>query len=399
MQNKRDRPLDGINVVELGVWVAAPSAAGLLSDWGADVIKIEPPSGDPLRGMKFVRDSSCNPPFELDNRGKRSICLDLRTAEGREVAGQLIARADVFVSNIRASALARLGLDYATLSEGHPRLVYAAITGYGDSGPEADRAAYDVGAFWARAGVARAVTPGDIPPPMQRSGMGDHWAGVAAAAGIAAALFQRTHTGTGQLVSTSLLRIGTYALGWDLSVALRTGKTTPQPDREAPPNPLFNSYRTADGHWLWLLGLEADRHWPSIVAALQLTDLRDDSRFLDIRSRGKHASALVSILDATFATKPLAEWAARLDDHEVWWAPVQSPVDLLHDPQADHAGVFVDVDGSDGRVVAGPVDFDGCAVPPCASVPEFGQHTEEILLELGYDWSAITGLAAHGAIP
>jgi crotonobetainyl-CoA:carnitine CoA-transferase CaiB-like acyl-CoA transferase len=199
-------PMEGVKVVELGVWVAGPAAGGILADWGADVIKIEPPTGDPARmfGRMLGIDDGVSPPFEMDNRGKRSIVLDLTTDDGRASAFELLSGADVFLTNVRPAALRRTGLDFATVAARNPRLVYGLITGYGERGPDADRAAYDVAAFWARAGLAHLLTrPGET-PPFQRGGMGDHTAGMTLAAAVCAALVARTRTGTGQLVSTSL---------------------------------------------------------------------------------------------------------------------------------------------------------------------------------------------------
>src|ERR1700694_2651780 len=201
-------PLHGVRVVELGVWIAGPGAGGILADWGADVIKVEPLSGDPARGFGRMLggDLDVNPVFELDNRGKRSIALDLSTSEGREIVDELLAAADVLLTNIRPTALGRLGLGPDEVLDRHGRLVYALITGYGLTGPDADRAAYDVAAYWARAGVAEALRAPGGPLPFQRGGMGDHTAAMTAAAMISAALVARERTGRGQLVSTSLFR-------------------------------------------------------------------------------------------------------------------------------------------------------------------------------------------------
>ena len=332
-------PLHGVRVVELGFWVAGPSAAGLLADWGADVIKIEPPTGDPLRSFLAADDApTSSPAFELDNRGKRSVCLDVHSAAGRAIAHDLIAAADVFVTNLRPAALARLGLDYESLQGRWPGLVYASVTGYGSEGPEAGRASFDTGAFWSRAGVARALAGPDGPPPVQRGGMGDHWAGMSAAAGVCAALLQRTKTGRGQHVSTSLLRVGAYTVGWDLDIELRTGTALPHFTRDVPGNPLYNSYRTRDGSWIWLLCLQPDRHLEDVKQAVGLTAADLEGRFGSADNWAVDSAELVARLEAVFATKTATEWAAILDAHGVWWAPVQSPSDLLTDPQAEAAG-------------------------------------------------------------
>jgi crotonobetainyl-CoA:carnitine CoA-transferase CaiB-like acyl-CoA transferase len=395
--------MEGIKVVELGMWVAGPAASAVLGDWGADVVKIEPPDGDPFRGLlsAFGGDGS-SPPFELDNRNKRSIGLNLSRPEARTIALQLIDQADVFVTNARMDALERAGLDHASLSARNPRLVYASVTGYGTEGPERDRAAYDVGAFWSRAGVAAALTPEGSDLPYQRGGMGDHMAGMAAAGAVAAALLARERTGEGQLVSTSLMRIGMYMIGWDISMALRLGIPVVPMSVNAPPNPLINPYTAGDGRSFWLLGLQADRHWPDVLRAVERTEWAEDSRFSSIEARWQHSAELVAELGERFAAKPLAEWAPIFDREDVWWAPVQHGHEVVGDPQAAAAGGFVDVPVADGepvRMVASPVDFGGTPWSPRSMPPEFAQHTEEVLLELGYGWDEIIALKDAGAVP
>lgn len=393
-------PMEGIRVVEMGFWVAGPSAAAILGDWGADVVKIEPPTGDPFRGLMG---GDMSPPFMLDNRGKRSIVLDLGTPTGLEVAHELIGAADVFVSNMRTEILSGWGLDYESLAARNPRLVYASITGYGLDGPDRDRASYDVGAYWARAGIAAALTPEGDTPPLQRGGMGDHSAGMAVAGGISAALFQRERTGNGQLVSTSLLRIGLYTLGWDGNSALRSDRATGRAmTRTTIPNPLINCYQDADGRWFWLLLLQGDRHWPDLVRAIERPDLLEDERFTTIVERWRNSEALVGILDEVFAKRPIAEWGPVLDENEVWWAPMQTVGEAVRDPQSEAAGGLVDVleaDGSTGKMIATPIDFSEPPGEVRGPVPELGQHTEEILLELGRDWDAIIELKDQGVIP
>lgn len=398
--------MQGVRVVELGFWVAGPCAGGVLADWGADVVKVEPPSGDPFRDyLRMLARSDVNPPFELDNRGKRSMCVDLTTAKGRDVVQDLVATADVFISNLRATALARLGLDHATTAERNPRLVYATLTGYGPDGPDANRATYDVGAFWARAGVAQALLPEGHAPPQQRGGMGDHISGLTLAGGIAAALLARERTGRGQRVSSSLLRVGAYMVSWDVSMKLRLGLPTVPLVREVALNPLFNSYCAADGRWFWLLCAEPDRHWPDVARAIQRPDLMDDERFSSATNRRRHRQAVVAELDSVFAARPLDDWALIFDQEDVWWAPVQSPHELIDDPQASGAGLFVDaiaMDGTETKMPATPVDFlddlDTGATRPMPPAPMKGQHTAELLAELGYDECLISALTADGVV-
>jgi crotonobetainyl-CoA:carnitine CoA-transferase CaiB-like acyl-CoA transferase len=398
-------PLTGIRVVELGFWVAGPSAAAVLADWGAEVVKIEPPTGDPFRGLYLTASGvelPANPPFELDNRGKRSIALDLSTDEGRTVADALIERADVFVTNIRPEILTRFGLDDARLRGRHPRLVYGRITGYGEAGPDRDRPAYDIGAFWSRAGIAAALTAPGGDPPYQRGAMGDHVAGVTLAGGVAAALLARQTSGEGQTVTTSLLRVGVFVLGWDTSATLRLGIPATPFTRTTTPNPVINSYRAGDGRWFWLLGLQGQRHWPDLVRAVERPGWLAHARFGTMQGRRQNCAELVALLDEIFATRSLAEWGEAFDRAGMWWAPVQTTTEVVADPQAIAAGAFVEVpDGAGSTVpgVASPVDFSSARWAPGGPAPECGQHTEEILLELGYDWEAIGGLKERGVVP
>jgi crotonobetainyl-CoA:carnitine CoA-transferase CaiB-like acyl-CoA transferase len=380
--------LEGIRVVELAMWVAGPSAGGIMADWGADVVKVEAPGGDPQRRVfKAIGLSvETTPPFELDNRGKRSVVLDLRTDEGREAMARLVATADVFLTNLRIEALERLGLDHATLRARHPRLVYASVTGYGLEGPERNRPGYDVGAFWARSSMAAALVPKDEMPPHVRSGMGDHVTGITTVAGIMAALFERERTGQGRLVGTSLLRTGIYTMGWDIGIFLRFGRIQSARRREKFTAPLLNSYRAGDGKGFYLIGLEQDRHWPGVVAAIERPDLAADPRFDTAPGRVKECEALIAELDEVFASRSRDEWAEAFDANDVWWAPINSIADVVVDPQAVAAGAFVDMPPVDGeppyRAVASPVDFDGTR-HPARAVPAPGQHTDEVLRELG----------------
>lgn len=395
-------PLAGVKVIELGLWLAGPACAAILADWGAEVIKIEPIDGDPFRGFAWNFDGDINPPFELDNRGKRSVALDLRQAEGRQVALALLADADVFVTNYRPGGLDRLGLGWEQLHAHNPRLVYASITGYGLDGPERDRAAYDMGAYWARAGVAAALTLPGEDLPYQRGGMGDHLTGLAAAGGVAAALYQRQQRGEGQLVSTSLLRAGMYQMGTDLNTSARAGVAVAAASIRQVANPLLTAYRCLDGQWLWLLCLEGDRHWPNVAAALEMHDHLDDPRFATMAARKDHATEVSAALQERFARRRRDEWAEVLDGAGVWWARVQHVHELVDDPQAHAAGGFIEVplpDGDVARMVASPVDFSGRSHFAGRAVPELGQDTELVLMELGWEWDRIDALKAAGVIP
>jgi crotonobetainyl-CoA:carnitine CoA-transferase CaiB-like acyl-CoA transferase len=383
-------PLEGIRVVELGVWVAGPAAGGVLSDWGADVIKIEPPTGDPARlfgRMLGISDDpdDVSPPFEMDNRGKRSIVLDITTDEDRATARELLSDADVFLTNVRPAALARLGLDFETLAANNPRLVYGLITGYGEHGPDADRAAYDVAAFWARAGLAHLLTrPGDS-PPFQRGGMGDHSAGMTLAGAVCAALVARARTGQGQLVSTSLYRQGAYTVSFDLNTFLMTGSAIAIGQRETMGNPCMNNYTARDGRRFWIVGLQAGRHWPPLCRAVGRPDWLTDPRFETAQSRAANAVTLIAELDEIFATRTLDEWAQVFaGEPDFFWAPINSLEDIVSDDQFHAAGGVVYVPDGDGTVpmVATPADFGGTPSQPRSVAPRIGEHTAEILAEL-----------------
>ncbi|TPG37392.1 CaiB/BaiF CoA transferase family protein [Mycolicibacterium hodleri] len=380
-------PLAGIKVVELGVWVAAPAAGGILADWGADVIKIEPPTGDPARmfGRMLQIESGENPPFEMDNRSKRSIVLDLTTDDGLRTALELLAAADVFVTNVRPAALQRLGLDFAAVADRNPRLVYGLITGYGMAGPDADRAAYDVAAFWARAGLADLLTrPGDA-PPFQRGGMGDHSVAMTLAGAVCAALVARQQSGQGQLVTTSLYRQGAYTVSFDLNTLLLTGQQVVMGQRESMGNPCMNNYAAGDGRRFWIVGLQGDRHWPALCRAVGRTGWLDDERFSTARARAANGRLLIGELDAIFATRTLDEWATVFTtEPDFFWSPINSIEDVLADEQFHEAGgvVYVRDGDSTQAMVATPADFSGTPWEPTAPAPTLGQHTEEILAEL-----------------
>ncbi len=373
-------PLHGVKVIEMGVWVAGPAATGLMADWGADVIKVEPPAGDPQRfvfGALGVADQKGVPPFEIDNRGKRSVVLDLRNENELQKMFALLEEADVFVSNVRPAGLARMGLDPDSLTKRFPRLIYGQLTGYGTTGPDVDKAGYDIGAFWSRTGLAHTTVAPDELPPAIRSGQGDHTTGLSMAAGVMAALFDRERTGKGRVVSTSLLRTGIYTLGWDVGVYLRFGKRQSTKSSRKNPAPQMNCYRCSDGRAFWLLGMEADRHFPGLLKAIGREELASVENFKNARARSINAGEFIAVLDEHFATQDYAYWTTKFDENDVWWAPLNSIADAVADPQVIASGAFVDMtpqpDEAPYRAVNSPVDFSGFT-PTYGPVPNLGEH-------------------------
>ncbi|MGA1715450.1 MAG: CaiB/BaiF CoA transferase family protein [Ilumatobacteraceae bacterium] len=396
-------PLSGIKVVELGLWIAGPAASGVLGDWGAEIVKVEPLRGDPSRLFRTMlsRNRSDNPIFELDNRNKRGIAVDIGSDHGRRIVVELVQSADVFVTNVRPDSLERAGLDYPSLRDVNPRLVYAQVTGFGLEGPDADRPGFDISAYWARSGMAHLHTPENGTPPIMRGGMGDHPTGLALAGGVAAALFHRERTGEGQMVSTSLYRQGVYTLGYDLSLVSSWGRCAPVTDHATAPSPTANSYRTRDGRRFWVVGVEADRHWPPLARVAGRPDLIDDPRFVTAADRAVNARELVAILDEVFATRDLEEWAEIFaGEPDMFWTPQATPDEVLADPQLRAAGGLVDVPGNNGSttMIASPIDFHGAPSEQRSHAPRLGQHTREILSEIGYDEPRIDDLVARGVV-
>jgi crotonobetainyl-CoA:carnitine CoA-transferase CaiB-like acyl-CoA transferase len=401
-----DRPLAGIRVVELAMWVAGPSTAVVLADWGADVIKLEDPNGgDPIRGMTTRTmadpDARVRPPYELDNRNKRSVTVDLRRPDGREFALKIIERADVFVTSLRLDALERMQLDYAALAARNTRLIYASLNGYGHRGPDRLRPAYDYAASWARSGLMATIQEPGAPPPAQRPAMIDHAVGLGLAGAISAALLARERTGKGRELTISLFSMGLWMNATDLTIGLFTGRCPESESRTQRINPLWSSYCCKDGKWIYFVMVQADRYWKQFCAALERPEWEHDPRFADAGERGRNCAAMIAAIDAAVATRTRDEWAPILDRHQLIWAPVHTDAEVLGDPQAAAIGAFAPVDHPHlpgCRVVNSPVEFGGVAPRPHRAAPELGQHTEEVALEVGLTWDDIARLKHGGAI-
>jgi crotonobetainyl-CoA:carnitine CoA-transferase CaiB-like acyl-CoA transferase len=397
---------EGVRIVELAQWVFVPAAGALLADWGADVVRVDRPEGDPYRalatqGIGVDSGNGINPSLALANRGKRSIALDLRTDEGKRVLHKLLGDADVLLTSFRPDALERLGLGVDQVRSQYPRLVYARGTGYGVRGPDAGQAGYDASAFFARGGLAHVLTPPDRDYPInQRGAMGDRNGGMALAFGIAAALLRRERTGEGSVVDVSLLATALQTLSSDVLAALN-GATPRASNERGTANPLTAAYRTKDARHIQLMFLESDRYWTPFCELIGRPDLITDERFADHHARRANADACVATLDEVFAARTFAEWNDVLRDLDAPWAPIQAVEELLDDPQVianDYIGEVAIEGGPTYRLPRVPVQFDEQA-PDMRRAPEHGEHTEAILLDLGYTWEEITAMKDAAVIP
>ena len=395
--------LQGIRVVDMGHVVAIPAAGATLADWGAEVIKVEPLTGEMYRGL--VRSQAVDTPpvnwrIQLLNRNKRGLALDLKQKAGKDILYKLVQRSDVFMSNYELSALKKLKMDYTTLSKINPRLIYGILTGYGTVGPDRNERGFDYAASWARSGLMHLMAePEGIPIP-QRGGMMDRVVASHAVAGILAALLHRERTGEGQEVEFSLYHTGVWTLAEDIQSAL-VGFPLGRHDRTKAGNPLWNNYRAKDDRWFWLAMLQSDPSWPDFCRAIEKPDLEIDPRFNTRQVRAENCAELIGIMDEVFATKNRKQWERRLRKNNCIYGRVETPEEVINDPQAIANDFFATIDhpvAGEKQVVATPVKFRQNPASVRTPAPEVGQHTEEILLELGYTWDDIAQLNEQGVI-
>jgi len=393
----------GLKVVEIASFIAAPAAATMLSDFGADVIKVEPPGiGDPQRLLSSVPPSPAAPgnySWHLANRNKRGMAIDLKSKGGTEILKRLIEWADVFITNFPHGTREGLHLGYEEVSGWNPRIIYADITGFGDAGPDAKLPGFDLTAFWSRSGLLASTRDAGAAPTSPPWGSGDYTTATAIYAAITTALYHRERTGRGANVGTSLLATGVWATGTLVSAALAGGKPYELHDRIAPVNAMTNPYQSADGRWFMLAARQSA--WPALANAIERSDLLSDPRFADATAIGQNASQLADLLDVEFRTQPLAHWKKALDEARIPYGVVQSAAEAAEDPQLRAANIVMPIEGARDLeyTVNNPITLRGLATVPAKGAPEHGEHNTEILAELGFSADEINQLREQKAIP
>ncbi len=392
--------LDGVKIVEVGHVVAIPAASSIMGDCGADVIKVEPLTGDQSR---VFRGSEINPGFYLHNRSKRAMCVNLKDDDGKKVVYDLVKDADVFLTNFRQEALAKLGMDYASISAVNPGIVYGIVTAYGTSGPDKEMPGYDFAAGWARSGIQYMLTvPGSL-PPTSRPGIIDRVTSMEIFGGIAAALYHKERTGKGQLVEFNLYHTGVWMVGADIMDAAM-GLPLRIVDPAKSDNPFYDVYKTKDERWLQLTA--GDRYaaasdptgaafWGRFTKALDRPDLAEDPRFQTTALRQEHRAVLKPMLEEEFTKRTYAEWEVRLRENNLMYGPILSPYDVIDDPQAEAMEFFSEIDQPGVgklKLINEPVRFVQDPASIQSYVPALGEHTDEVLKSLGYSAEQIADM-------
>jgi len=404
------QPMKGVKVVEVAQFTFTPSAGAVLADWGAEVLKVEHAvTGDAQRGITIgtggAAAGSFQPLMEHPNRGKRSIGLALEVPSGHEVLMELVRDADVFLTNFLPSARTRLHLEVEDVRKANPDVIYVRGTGHGSRGPDADKPGYDGSTFWSRMGSQWGTTPPDSPRAIGQPGgaYGDSMGGAIMAGGIAAALFARDRTGEPSVIDVSLMSVGAWATALSLGTAMLTNEATPPSELTAPPfipvNPILGTFRTSDGRFVTLMMLQPSRFFADVCRHLELEHLLVDERFQDAHGLMANANEVGQHVADAIAQKPYAYWVEHLKTMEGPWSPVQNPLEIAADPQMEANGYLlpvVDAEGNTRRLVANPVQFDETP-PTLTRGPQFAEHTDEILRELGKSEDEIIQLKVEGA--
>jgi crotonobetainyl-CoA:carnitine CoA-transferase CaiB-like acyl-CoA transferase len=392
----------GLKVVDLSSFIAGPSAAVILSDFGADVIKVEPPMGDTWRiGYKIPPQPRAhdNYPWHLNNRNKRGLSLDLKSPQALEILERLVKWADVVIVNTPHPARKKLKLEYEDVAQWNPRLVYADVTGYGEKGPDASLPGFDITAYWARSGLLSLTRDAGAPPTLPPAGSGDHATAVTLFSAIVMGLYRRERTGKGSYVTTSLLAAGVWSCGVFVQAALCEATFFPLHDRLKPPNAMLNVYRASDDIW-FLVVLTPDK-WPVLVKAIDRPDLLTDPRFSDPGKQGTNSAELTDILDTLFASQPMLHWQQVFDQGHLTYGIVHAPSEVVKDPQLEANDIVVPIEGAGGNLkltISSPMQVRDVAKVPAKRAPEIGEHNQEILKDLGFDTKEIEGLRLSGAL-
>jgi crotonobetainyl-CoA:carnitine CoA-transferase CaiB-like acyl-CoA transferase len=400
-------PLEGIRVVEVANWLAAPAAAGLMADLGADVIKVEPPGGDVLRGfivqsLGYQGEFKLNPAVELDNRGKRSVTVSLNKPGGPELVRRLCAGADVFLTNLIQSRREKYGLGWDDVRGVNPRIVYLSFSGYGTQGPDAERAGFDYAAFWARSGIMGLLGDPASSPPLCRPAQGDHATALNILAATLAALRVRDATGEAQLAEVTLQGTGMWTIGVDIGAALMHPQQPPKHDRTRPSNPIWNSYRLGDGQWVLLVMPQPDPvYWPRFCRMVGREDWLANPEYGDVMSRRAHTDELTPVIEGIFAEHDLAYWSEQLDEYGLIWAPVAQVPAVVEDAQARAMGWFAELEHPEhGRyeTLSTPFKVYAADIGPRGPAPAAGQHTFEVLAEMGIEGEELDRLVTEGVV-
>ena len=397
-----DNIFSGLKVVDLSSFVAGPGAAVILSDFGADVIKVEPPKGELWRiGNKIPPQPLSNVPYmwHLNNRNKRGITLDLKSPDAVKVLERLAKWADVFIVNTPHPAREKLKLSYDDVAPWNARLIYADITGYGDTGPDAALPGFDITAYWSRSGLLSLLHDAGAPPTWPFAGTGDAPSGVGLFAAIVTALYRRERTGKGSYVTTSLLAAGVWSAGVAIQAALAGAKFSPQHDRKNPANAAMNVYKSSDDVW-FVLVTTPDKI-PALATGIGRADLLKDPRFADPAKLAANMPQLTAIVDETFSSQPMAHWREVLDKAHIPYGLVHDPIDVIKDPQLQANNIVVPLEGVGENIkltVSSPIQVHGVAKVAAKRAPDLGEHNDEVLKELGLDAKEIERLRASGVI-